>query len=140
MQWGFKSSDLPGRGSHDQDILRLCCDACNVPVVHSDQCSSGLLGPYRDTTSFTPVSLQFEGQSQARKHRNVVSAGTARFHCLTVYTYSIIIFVFHCFVKFTYKEEKNIRTLKRMVINIWFLLKGAKSSLPFVKRLDQLNL
>lgn len=88
--------------------LRLCCDACNVPVVQSDQFPQGCLG----RTGTPPVSFPFEGQSQARKHGNVVSAGTARFHCFTVYTYSIIFVVFHCFVKFTYKEKKNTMMIK----------------------------
>lgn len=90
---------MPGRGSHDQDI----CDSVVMRVMFlwfsQTNVPQGCFGP-------PPVSFPFEGQSQARKHGNVVSAGTARFHCFTVYTYSIIFVVFHCFVKFTYKEKK----------------------------------
>lgn len=89
MHGGFKSSDLPRRGSHDQDI----CDYVVMRVRFLWFSKITVPPDCLGRTGTPPVSLAFAGQSQARERGTVVSAGTARYHCFTVYTYSIIFVV-----------------------------------------------
>lgn len=103
----------------EEATIKIFCDSVVMRVMFLRLTQTNVPQGCLGRTGTPPVSLQFKGQSQARKHGNVVTAGTARFNCFTVYTYSIIFVVFHCFVKFTYKEEKNIDA-QNMVINICF--------------------
>ena len=69
--------------------FRLCCDACNVHVVWSDQYSSSLSGPHRDTTS----SLPFEGPK--RGNTDILSVPEAL--VFTVLLYTLIPLFLLCF-------------------------------------------
>ena len=91
---------------------RLCCDACNVHVVWSDQYSSWLPGPHRDTTS----SLPFEGQSEeTRICCQCRKRSFSLFYCIHLFHYFCCVSLF-CQVHL--QGEKKYYHVQMMVINI----------------------
>ena len=88
---------------------RLCCDACKVPVVQPDHCSSELIGLHRKTTSFTRVC-----GSKSREETRSCCKCRNRSLSVLLYTLIPLFLLFHCFVKFTYKEKKIKRLNKEI--------------------------
>ena len=69
---------------------RFCCDACKVPVVQPDHCSSELIGLHRKTTSFTRVC----GPKSREETR---SCCKCRNRSLSVLLYTLIPLFLLCF-------------------------------------------
>ena len=135
MQWGFKSSDMPGRGSHDQDI----CDSVVMRVMFlwfsQTNVPQGCFGPHRDTTSFISVWGP-KSSEETRKCCKCRNRSFSLFYCIHLFHYFCCVSLF-CQVHL--QGEKKYYHDQMMVINIWFLLKGAKSKFAILE-MFRLNL